>query len=266
MHLGKFIRLIGVVLLSQSLYAQEGAYPLIGDLQSVDWAQYDAQAGAKYETVLKHCHGGQDSLRAAITANPKDFPLHELENPEVFESDEHRRWEYQMKRMPVEVVRVVDFDDYLTVTLSGPDTVTFCDMPKATAQLSITNQSQVALQSFTIDFYELLGLNLRNASVNSKSVSGTTVQQPNPRDLRFTINQLEPAQSVIIDLAFSIDCNGKGSSPGMAPGIDQYVNSFDYLVEFTGYQLDFSRKTLYKILARNSASGDVVMQTKQLEK
>lgn len=254
------LALIGLITPFKVLIGQNSGEGLtfIGELAEVDWSKSEVKDSVDLQEILLKCRDGQDSLRLAIQSDPKSYPLHELENPNVHETDEHRRWEYQMKRMPVIPVVVKNIDEHIKVDLTfEPEFITVCSTSSVTGILHVANSSEIQIPSFMIGFQPIPGLSLREAKVVSKSSENMRLQQTGKRDVRYNVSSLNPKEEFYVSLKFVVDCNGAGGSPALIS--DTLMVSPEYLIDFIGYQLDYSERELYKLFGKARSNSKLML-------
>jgi hypothetical protein len=176
-----------------------------------------------------------------IMAHPEKYPMQELENKDKKETDNFRRWEYQMRRMPVSIV--TPDSNLIDVSVHTVNNITFCQTRSFFIELKIQNVSGFDLPDFYFTINRLPGvlLNYKNVKL-SQGIS--LVNKSNT----FVFNKgLKRNASKIISLNYIVGCDGRGGSP-VLKGKSYTIVPFNWKLNLIGYLLNYKEKKLYKVL------------------
>ena len=242
-------------------FAQEESPHKIGDLIQVDWRKAEIKDSISLMGLKERCLGGHEQLFAAIEANPDSFPMQVLEDPEREETATHRRWEYQMKRMPVRVVQISDVQNHLQLNLELEfDTITFCNHSLFTVSLQLKNIREMPLPEFAFGFKAIQGINLLGLKAIERFGYDGSIQKPSRKEFRFYLDDLEPEEGILMQATFVVDCNGSASSAALS-GEGSRLEKFEYVMEWSGYQLDYEAMTLYKVINKGTIGNQFLLKS-----
>jgi len=190
-----------------SVYAQDGER-----LHNNTWQSHYNSSSVNNEEVLVNwrpfyaqVYSGISQLKEDIIKNPANYPLQELENKDKSEPDNFRRWEYQMRRMPVKIAKPMQ--NLLKVTFNTSSSVTFCTDDTMKLVLTIENISDTDLPSFYFNISEIPGVTIYKF-IKPKNI--LYVKRANT----FTFSHgLKRNQKITVVLLGKIGCDGNGGSP-----------------------------------------------------
>jgi len=227
--------------MSIGLFSQDTKEYSLPQLATYNYTNIDIGEYVDWPVFYPANKDGMEKLQVAIKEHPSQFPLQELEDKSKFESDAFRRWEYQMRKMPVKIVSPQA--NLLDVSFITENKITFCKTSSFDMIIKVKNISGFELPNFYFMIPELPGavINYRKLQL----IEGVSfVQSSNI----FTFNKgLRENETAIIALNYSLGCDGRGGSPVLR-GKSKITLNLNWEINLIGYLLDDKQKKLYKVI------------------
>jgi hypothetical protein len=222
----------------------------LSQLATHNYQETDISKKVDWKIFYPNYSGGMEKLQLEIKTNPSKFPLQELEDKSNFEPDAFRRWEYQMRKMPVKIIS--PNSNLLDVSFKIDDNITFCETTSFDLVIDIKNTSGSDLPNFYFIIKKIPGavINYRKLKL-PRGVS--FVRSSNT----FTFNEGFKKDAVKkINLTYNLGCDGRGGSP-ILKGKSKIHSKLNWKMNLIGYLLDYNNKELYKVIDFGNSSKTI---------
>jgi len=251
----KTVLFIWIIFIHNALFSQVHKKITIRDLATHGINVDESIRRVDWNVFYPEIKDGMDRLKADIENNPEKYPLQELESEDKQETDDFRRWEYQMRRMPVEIVAPITH--FVNVKFDLPHKITFCQTNSFDLKITIKNISKFDLPPFYFSY---------------ESIDGTFYDKRKsviPSELTFSRNGnvinfkngLKKSESVSLAIHYIVGCDGRGSSP-VLKGKDQMEDVIRWKLNLIGYLLKYNEKKIYKVIDFDKDSKPILLLKK----
>lgn len=201
----------------------------------------DVSKKVVWSTFYPEYKGQMEKLQSDILNNPGKYPLQELEDPSKSEPDAFRRWEYQMRSMPAEIVS--PRQNLLSVHFIAPDNITFCQTDSFDVSINIKNVSGFDLPIFYFTITNLPGVTIDEKKL--KLPEGLSfIKEANTFVFNNTFNKNATTN---IRVHYRVGCDGRGGSP-VLKGKLKIRAQLNWELNLIGYLLDYDKRKLYKVI------------------
>ena len=224
----------------------------IEDLAVYDFKQKDQSNFVSWVNFYNTYKDGMATLQREIVNHSELYPMQDLEDVNKKESDDFRRWEYQMRKMQAEIVSPKN--NLLEVHFISKNKITFCSDQSFELKINIKNISGTNLPMFYFFLKIPPGIILNQNNMKlPKSVS--FIKNSNV----FVFSKgLHKDKSKNIQLIFNVGCDGHGGSPVLKGklAINEIIN---WKLVLIGYLLDYQNKKLYKVIDFGKFPKDIIL-------